>query len=123
MSSLGDIQQIHVMLQEISRLLDDVDAKTDHVTKKTEASTESFKELDTIALRYLTIAHRLGLPEDLDAALQTIALMIMALRQLQQTIIMTEAVLAGAGPIGWLALGASIGYTAFSLYALGRPRA
>ena len=107
------------MLQEISRLLDEVDTKTDTVTRKTTTSTESFRQLESVALRYIVIARRLGLPEDADRFIQKISMMILALNQLQIVLQTTRASLAAAGPVGWLALGASVGYTALSFYALG----
>lgn len=120
MSSLGDIQQIHGMLQQISKLLDEVDTKTDNVNSKSRQAAEKLRELELVALRYLVIVQRLGLPDDVNMMIQKIAMMIVALRQLEMTIIATQAAFAGAGPIGWLALGASWGYTALSFYALGR---
>lgn len=119
MSSLGDIQQIHSMLQQISKLLDEVDTKTDGVSRKSQTATEALRQLESVALRYLVIARRLGLPEQVDVGIQKIAMMIVALRQLEMTIIATQAAFAGAGPIGWLALGASWTYTALSFYSLG----
>lgn len=116
MSSISDIQQIHGMLQEISRLLDEVDTKTDNVTRKTTTSVQSFRQLESVAMRYLIIARRIGLPEGVDAALQKIAMLMVAIRQLDLTI---KAFQVGMGPIGWLALGASAGITALSFYSLG----
>ena len=107
------------MLQEISKLLDEVDTKTDTVTRKAVSSRESFRQLESVAMRYLLVARRLGLPADADQLMQKVAMMIVALRQLELTIISAQAALAGAGPIGWLALGASAAYTALSFYSLG----
>ena len=119
MSSISDIQQIHSMLQEISKLLDEVDTKTDAVTKKTVTSAESLRQLEAVAMRYLVIARRMGLPEGANQMLQKIAMMIIAFRQLELTIVSANRALAGAGPVGWLALGASAAYTALSFYSLG----
>ena len=116
MSSLSDIQQIHGMLQEISKLLDEVDTKTDNVTKKTGASTESFRKLEMVALRYLTIVRQLGLPEDVNQAIQTVASLIVILRQLQMTI---NIIQVGMGPIGWASLAASGALTIMSATSFG----
>ena len=116
MSSLSDIQQIHSMLQEISRLLDEVDTKTDTVTRKTVTSTESFRQLESVVMRYLIIARRIGLPEGVDNAIQKIAQFIIAVRTLDITLKMFQANL---GPLGWAALGASAIFTGLSFYSLG----
>jgi hypothetical protein len=100
------------MLQEISRLLDEVDTKTDDVTRKAKVSTESLRNLELVALRYLTIAQRMGLPEGVDAAITAITKLIVLIRQLQLTIGMLEMQL---GPIGWAAYGASAFMTALSV--------
>ena len=119
MSSISDIQTIHSMLQEISRLLDEVDTKTDNVTKKAATSTESLKQLEAVAMRYLLIARRIGLPAEANAMLQKVTMMIVAINQLKLTLESAKVALAGAGPIGWLALGASAAYTALSFYSIG----
>lgn len=116
MSSLGDIQQIHSMLQQISRLLDEVDTKTDDVTRKTQVSKESFMRLEAVALRYLTIARRFGLPENIEQAITTITSLIVALRMAQTTI---SALQVGMGPIGWASFAASSVLTTMSFASIG----
>jgi len=118
MSSLSDIQQIHGMLQEISRLLDEVDTKTDTVTRKTGTSTDSLRKLETVALRYLAITRRMGLPEDAEAFIQLITRMIVALRMLDITLKMVQA---DMGPVGWATLIASGIYTGLAFYDIGSP--
>jgi hypothetical protein len=103
MSSLGDIQQIHSMLQQISKLLDEVDTKTDVVTQKSGASTESLRKLELVAVRYLAIAQRLGLPEDVQTAVDTIARLIVLIRQAH---IWWSILQTSMGPIGWASFAA-----------------
>lgn len=107
------------MLQEISRLLDEVDTKTDYVTKKSDEANESFRQLESVALRYLVIARRIGLPENADAAIQKIMQFIVAVRTLDITLKMFQAEM---GPIGWATLAASAAITGLSFYELGRPQ-
>ena len=95
--------------------------KLDQTERKTGRNTESFRQLEMVALRYTVIARRIGLPEQADAMIQKISMMLLAMRQLEISIKLTQAVLAGAGPIGWLALGASTAYTALSFYSIGSP--
>ena len=84
-----------------------------------ESLNASFKQLESIALRYIVLARRLGLPEEADALIQKISMMVMAINQLRILLATTKAELVAAGPIGWLALGASAAYTALSFYSLG----
>jgi hypothetical protein len=116
MSSLGDIQQIHAMLQQISKLLDEVDIKTDDVTRKTQNSKESLMKLEAVALRYLTIARRFGLPENIEQAITTITSLIVALRMAQTTI---SSLQLSMGPIGWAGFAASSVLTAMSFGSIG----
>ena len=119
MSSLSDMQQIHSMLQEISKLLDEVDTKTDQVTQKTMGTSEGFNKLTRAASQYMIVAQRLGLPLEIEKATQLFTRGIIVANQLTTTIQYTKIALAGAGPIGWIVLGASVAYTALSFYSLG----
>jgi hypothetical protein len=116
MSSLGDIQQIHSMLQQISRLLDEIDTKTDTTTKKAQASIETFNNLEAVALRYLTITRRFGLPENIEQAITTITSLIVALRMAQTTLASLQL---SMGPIGWAGFAASGALTAMSFGSIG----
>ena len=91
MSSLGDIQQIHGMLQEISRLLDEVDTKTEIVTTKSASTTRSLMQLEQVTLRYLVLARSMGLPDDVDNAIQLVTRLITTIRMAQLSINMLMA--------------------------------
>jgi hypothetical protein len=119
MSSLGDIQQIHSMLQEISKLLDEVDTKTDQVTQKTMGTSEGFNKLTRAASQYMIVARQLGLPLEIEKATQLFTRAIIATNQFTTTLEYAKIALAGAGPVGWLVLGASVAYTALSFYSIG----
>jgi hypothetical protein len=110
MSSISDIQQIHGMLQEISRLLDEVDTKTDNVTTKTKTTTEGFRQLEQIAVRYLVLTRRMGLPEDVQQAVDVLMRMIITIRQLQ----LAASLLMLGTPYGYLMAAAGLGIIALT---------
>jgi hypothetical protein len=64
---------------------------------------DKFAKLEQIALRYLVIARRMGLPEDVERALSIISQLIVTIRQLQLTLSLLEG---SMGPVGWALLGA-----------------
>jgi hypothetical protein len=111
MSSLGDIQQIYTMLQEVDRLLSKIDAHADSTTEKTKTLQHSFNQLEQVALRYLLIARRLGLPDDAQRALDLLARTIIMLRQAQ---IAVNLLVTASGPLGWAMALASVGMVAVS---------
>lgn len=115
MSSLSDAQQIHSMLQQISALLDEVDTKTDKVSKKV---VESYNKIASAATKYLVVARKAGLPEPVDALITKASQAVIAINQLILTLEYAQAALLGAGPVGWLVLGASAAYTALSFYSI-----
>ena len=52
---------------------------------------ENFKKLEMVALRYLALARRVGLPDDVDNAIQLLARLITTLRMAQLSINMLMA--------------------------------
>ena len=122
MSSIGDIQQIHSMLQEISRLLDEVDTKTDAVTKKADGSTESFIKLEQVVLRLLVVLRSANIPEDAQKAIIVLSQIAVAARAAQ---IAVTSLMAASGPVGvafaaiGLLMGASSGIISADAYLRG----
>jgi len=116
MSSLGDIQQMYSMLQEMDRILAKVNTGLNDAELQAKKTATTFRQLESVALRYLVIARRLGLPDNIDAGIQKILQFIVAIRQLDITLKMFQA---GMGPIGWATLGASAIMTGLSFYSLG----
>jgi len=76
-------------------------------------AVESFRELEQVALRYLALSHRLGLPDDLDNAMAVAARAIITLRQLEMTIKTLDLAMAGS-PMGWAMFAATAAFTAIS---------
>lgn len=106
------MQQIHSMLQEISRLLDEVDVKTTRTMAQAETKLTNINRLLST---YVSLSDKAGLPADAMA-------MMRMLLQLQTTIqatimainLLKTAYLTG-GPAAW-ALG--IGATAVAGFML-----
>jgi hypothetical protein len=99
------------MLQEIDRLLSQIDTHTDTTAEKTKTLQRSFNQLEQVALRYLLIARRLGLPDDAQRALDLLARTIIMLRQAQ---IAVNLLVTASGPLGWAMALASVGMVAVS---------
>ena len=99
-------------------MLSSIDVKLDQTERKIGRNTESFRQLERVALRYIILARRIGLPEDVEKAMDTIARFIIAVRQMEISIRLAQVALAGAGPIGWIALGGSAAFTALSFYSI-----
>ena len=116
---MSNIQQTYALLQQMYELMQKIEIQGKQTERQTTRNIDSFKQLESVAMRYMLIARRLGLPEGADAFLQKISMMIMAMHQLRIVLAITKAELIAAGPIGWLAFGASAAYTALSFYSLG----
>jgi hypothetical protein len=91
-------------------LLQEINGELDKVEAKTKRTTMSFEKLEAVALRYLVIAQQLGLPPDVDKALQLMARAIVIMRQMQ----FTAAALTATTPLGWALALAMVGTTYLS---------
>jgi hypothetical protein len=81
--SLSETQQIMQVLQEIMALLNGVEFKTEKINNdlpKTRESLDSFNQLERVALRYLAISRRMGLPDDINGGIQKLAGALVTLR-------------------------------------------
>jgi hypothetical protein len=114
MSSLGDIQQIHSMLQQISRLLDEVDTKADAVKPRLESVTAEAALVNQALQKSLTLFQRMGLPENVEFAITVIQRLIMIANQLRLTIVALNAMMAGT-PGGALLFGISAAMVAMDV--------
>jgi hypothetical protein len=71
---------------QIDKLLADIELKINNIEGKrvqVENTLKTFQQVERLALRYLVLARRMGLPEELDAAIGKIAQLITAIRMLQ----------------------------------------
>lgn len=62
-----------------------------------ERALSNVRQLESVFFRALSLAQRLGLPEDIEQGIQKVQRMVMMLRLLHTTMIMVEA----ATPYGW----------------------
>jgi hypothetical protein len=88
------------VLQEIMQLLDGVEIKANKVIEKTPKIREtaiSLREVERLALRYLAISRRMGLPDDIQKATELASQLLVMVRMLQ----MSMALMSG-GPVGIL---------------------
>jgi hypothetical protein len=87
--SLAETQQIMTDLQEIMQMLHHVDLKTKALEERTprmQRAGNTFREAERLALRYLAIARRMGLPEQVEQATQIVTQLVVMLRMLQISI-------------------------------------
>jgi len=90
MSSLGDIQQIYSLLQEIDQLLSRIEVHSQTTETKVRSTIQSVQRLEQVMLRYLAIAKRMGLPEDIDRAINFVSQMIVTARMLHMSLTVLE---------------------------------
>lgn len=98
--SLAETQQIYDLLVKIDAILNGIEIKTDKLEEKTpkiKESLHSFQEAERLALRYLAIARRMGLPDQIQQATQIVTSLVVMLRMLQMSV-----GLIGGGGIGAL---------------------
>jgi hypothetical protein len=94
--SLVETQQIMAMLQEIMQILDNVNVKTVKLESnlpKTKEALNTFVQAERLALRYLAVARRMGLPDNIQQATQIITSLVVMLRMLQ----MSASLISGGG--------------------------
>lgn len=116
MSSLGDIQQMHAMLQEMDRILARVNTGLTDAELQAKKTLDSWHDLKSVAADYLLLVKKLGFDPRFDQMMTQIAMLTVAINQLMKTMTIAATV---SGPIGWLTLGAAGGYTALSFYSIG----
>lgn len=96
--SLAETQQIMALLTEISQLLDGINVKSTKLNNdlpRTRQTMANFRTLERIALRYLVIARRMGLPEDQERAAEKLSQMIVLVNMLYMSFNMMTT-----GPLG-----------------------
>jgi len=82
---MSQIQEAYQTLAEIDRLLADIELKITNITntdtaQKLESNLDTFRQLERLALRYLVLARRMGLPEDVGAAIDFLARLVTTIR-------------------------------------------
>lgn len=107
MSDLSEIQQIRAELEAIKATLRELTP----TLERAKQQLDTFKALEQVALRYLLVLRRAGLPDKAGEIIATLSRIVVAARQAQITIL---ALQTAAGPIGWLLAGAGVAYTALT---------
>jgi hypothetical protein len=111
--SLSETREIMSVLQEIMALINNVEFKTKVINEdlpKTQKAFTVFRQLEQVMLRYLVLARKMGLPNDINQAISSVAKLIVVVRMLQMTISM-----AAKGPLGLIGAIGSVGITAISV--------
>lgn len=81
-----------------------------------EEALTNIRRAQTLIYRTLGLMRRLGMPEDLNAAMITMQKLITVMNQLRLAAI---ALQAASGPIGWALAAVSIGTTAVTMMDFG----
>ena len=113
--SFGETRQIMADLQEIMALLNQTSIKSEKVIRdlpKTNEALMSFRQLERIAIRYLAIANRMGLSEDVQKQIQTLSKIIVTVRMLEMSMRMFSA----GTPYGLIMSIAGFAMTGFAMY-------
>jgi len=104
--SLAETQELMATMKELMALLQGVEAKTKNIIEdlpQTEHALRNFKQLERVALRYLVIARQLGLPDDIEQAIQLIAKLLIIIRMVQMSLVSFTG-----GPLGIASGAASV---------------
>jgi hypothetical protein len=111
--SLSETRELLQILVEINTILTGITVKTTDLKNKTPMISKnlgSFRQLERVALRYLALAQRFGLPDDVDKAASAVARLIVLLNMAQ----MSMNMLMKGTAVGWAMGIASFGMTALS---------
>jgi hypothetical protein len=103
---LGEIQQLRAELEAIKATVAELEPKLERMPRQ----LTTFRELEQVALRYLTLAHRMGLPEDVDNAIRFLSRLLVVIRQIQIT-----SNLMLMGPVGMALAIPTMGLTVLSI--------
>jgi hypothetical protein len=110
---LGEVREMYDLLTQIDAILRGINLATDKIERKAPIVKEqltSFRELERIALRYLVIARRVGLPEDVQVATETLSRLVIMMRMAQMAMTAFErGTTAGLllSIAGWVMIGFS----------------
>jgi hypothetical protein len=89
--SLAETQELMRTMQELMALLGHVEAKTNALIEKTpriQKAGATFRDAERLAIRYLAIARRMGLPDQIEQATQVISQLVVMIRMLHISVSM-----------------------------------
>lgn len=104
--SLAEVQELYNILVEIDAILKGITLKTMELEQKApeiESYGEEFSKLERLALRWLVITRKMGLPDDAEQAITIIAKYVVAVKMAVSSL---SAIASAANPLA-LALGIS----------------
>ena len=102
--SLGETQQIFILLTEINNLLDAIDTKAVNTEAKVQRVAIQTALLNQALQKSLIILRRLGLPEDVNSAVMKLQRLIGIANQLRLVIYALNAAMTGT-PAGAILAG------------------
>jgi hypothetical protein len=114
-SSLGEIQQIYGLLQEIDRLLAGINVKANKNTEDIRASLNEVRTYLSLLSSIVGLSQRLGGTPDQRRLARIFSQTITILIQLRNQYLLTMTTL---GPVGWAMLGISAVGTAVTAGSL-----
>jgi hypothetical protein len=106
--SLAETQELMRTMQELMALLNNIQARTTQLNNDqpiTRETLATFRQLERVALRYLALAERMGLPPDAQKAIDLLMKVIVTARMAQISInmlMMSNPVTAAIGFAGLL---------------------
>jgi hypothetical protein len=89
--SSGEILQLYSTLQEISVLLNNITIKVETLRAEAGHARGDLREVEYIIYRVTSLLRRMGLPAEIDQAIDKVQKLIFAVRVLHTTIILLES--------------------------------
>ena len=96
--SLAETQELMRTMQELMDLLSDVETKTTELNNdlpRTKGTLATFKQLERVALRFLVVVRKMGLPQDYEKMLQSLSKILIMLNMIHMSFNMMQR-----GPLG-----------------------
>jgi hypothetical protein len=119
---LSEIQQVYEILMRIDAILNGIGVKSKKLqadAPKLKQASIDLQDLERLALRYLVLARRLGLPPELDAALQKLSQVIISVKMAERALRSLNASMY-TNPVTAAIAVAGLALAAFSAYDLAR---
>jgi hypothetical protein len=116
--SLAQTQELMRTMQELMTLLNGVEARTAKITSdmpQTKQSLATFSQLERVAVRYLALAKRMGLPDNVTQAVDVLSRLVVMARMAQ----MSFDMLMMGTPFGWAMGLAGLAMTTVSVVDFG----
>lgn len=108
--SLGEATELYGTLQEIDVLLGKLAVKTETVKTEAGHAVGQVREVEYIFYRLTSLMSRMGLPPQIDSAIQKLQKMVLTIRMLHTAFILLES----TTPYGWILGVISIGAVAIT---------